>query len=108
MSGFFGPSVLKRLFTKLLVKVRMCRRVLQDFIGLENYVNNAEVLSRLNKDAKVMFTIRRRKLEYIGHITRNEKYRWPHLIMQGKIAGKRSTSRRKNLMVHKISVNGLD
>ena len=66
-------------------------------------VRNTEVLARMNKQLEVILTIKRRKLEYFGHIMRHhEKYELLHLIMEGKInsrrgPGTRRTSWLKNL-----------
>ncbi|KAI5715976.1 hypothetical protein M8J77_025461 [Diaphorina citri] len=43
-----------------------------------------------------MYTVKCRKLEYLGHIFRNEKkYGLLKCILQGKINGKRSVGRRR-------------
>uniref|UniRef100_A0A8D8RKM6 Uncharacterized protein n=1 Tax=Cacopsylla melanoneura TaxID=428564 RepID=A0A8D8RKM6_9HEMI len=58
-------------------------------------VTNEEVLRRMNKDREVMITIKVRKLQYFGHIMRNEsRYTLLQAILQGKIFGKRGPGRR--------------
>ncbi|CAG9828977.1 unnamed protein product, partial [Diabrotica balteata] len=72
----------------------MYRRILR--ISWTEKVTNVEVLRRMNKEKEVIFTIQKRKLQYLGHITRGERYELLQIIMQGKIAGKRSIARRRN------------
>ena len=59
-------------------------------------VTNVKVLRRMQKEAELLNTIERRKLQYLGHILRGEKYGILHLILQGKIDGRRSIGRRQN------------
>uniref|UniRef100_A0A8D8SH15 Craniofacial development protein 2 n=1 Tax=Cacopsylla melanoneura TaxID=428564 RepID=A0A8D8SH15_9HEMI len=59
-------------------------------------VRNEEVLRRMKKDLEIMNTIKVRKLQYLGHIMRNEsRYTLLQSIMQGKIFGKRGPGRRR-------------
>ena len=58
-------------------------------------VRNSEILTRLNKNTEILVTIKKRKLEYFGHLMRGDKYRLLQNIMQGKIAGRRTPGRRK-------------
>lgn len=69
------------------------RRILR--ISWVDRITNVEVLQRLGKNTEILNTIKKRKLEYLGHIMRHERYRIMQLIMQGKIQGKRSIGRRK-------------
>lgn len=69
------------------------RRVLK--IPWTDKVTNNEVLKRLNKDKEILKTIKIRKMEYLGHIMRHDRYRILQLIIQGKIQGKRSVGRRR-------------
>jgi hypothetical protein len=69
------------------------RRILK--IQWVQRITNAEVLRRLNKELEIMNSIKRRKLEYLGHITRGEKYELLRIIMQGRIQGRRSIGRRR-------------
>jgi hypothetical protein len=43
----------------------------------------------------VLFEIKRRRLEYFGHIIRKGKYRLLQLVMEGKIEGRRRPGRKK-------------
>lgn len=58
-------------------------------------INNKEVLERMHKTTECVNTIQRRKLEYLGHIMRNDKYRLLQIILQGKINGRRPPGRRR-------------
>jgi len=49
------------------------RRILK--ISWTEHITNMEIMQRLGKEKKVVFTVKRRKLEYFGHILRHEKYR---------------------------------
>lgn len=69
------------------------RRILK--ILWTEHVTNNEVMRRINKEMEIIETIKTRKLQYLGHITRGTKYARLQLIMQGKILGKRSIGRRK-------------
>ncbi|KAL0860165.1 hypothetical protein ABMA27_010472 [Loxostege sticticalis] len=70
------------------------RRILK--IPWSDRVTNIEVLNRLKKKTELINTIKRRKLSYFGHVMRNDKYRMLQLVIQGKIAGKRSVGRRRH------------
>ncbi|CAG9832989.1 unnamed protein product [Diabrotica balteata] len=58
-------------------------------------VTNIEVLQRTKKECEVIKTVKIRKIQYLGHIMRGEKYVLLRLSMQGKIQGKRNPGRRK-------------
>lgn len=50
----------------------------------------------MGKEKELITTIKNRKVEYIGHITRNNKrYKILQHILQGKIEGKRNMERRR-------------
>ena len=72
----------------------MYRRMLR--ISWTQKITNVEVMRRMHKEREVILTIKKRKLQYLGHITRGRKYQLLQTIMQGKIAGKRSVGRRRN------------
>lgn len=70
------------------------RRILK--IPWVDKVSNRAVLERIGKQKEIMNTIKRRKLEYLGHIMRNEgKYHLLISILQGKVFGKRGPGRRR-------------
>lgn len=70
------------------------RRMLR--IPWTDRVENERVLERLQTERTLLSTIKRRKLEYFGHMIRGPKYRPLQIIMQGKVEGKRPIGR-KNL-----------
>ena len=70
------------------------RRILR--IPWIEHKTNEEVLRRMDKIKEVTFTAKRKKMKYLGHIIRNNKYRLFQLILQGKVDGRRGTERRKN------------
>ena len=59
-------------------------------------VTNEEILRRVNKNTELLPMIKRRKLLYLGHILRGERYGILRLVMEGKICGARSAGRRRN------------
>lgn len=69
------------------------RRMLR--ISWVDKITNEEVLNRMKKDKELLYTIKKRKLEYFGHLMRGEKYEVIKVILQGKIQGKRSVGRRR-------------
>jgi len=70
------------------------RRILR--ISWMDHVTNDEVLRRMNKTTEIMTTVKARKLEYLGHIMRNEqRYGLLQRILQGKIPGRRGPGRRR-------------
>ena len=64
-------------------------------ISWRDHVTNLEVLQRANTSAHLLTSIKERKLLYFAHVMRNEKYRLLHLIIQGKIQGRRLPGRRR-------------
>ena len=50
----------------------------------------------MDKKKEVIFTVKSRKIGYLGHIMRNKKYRLLQLILQGKVNGWREPERRRN------------
>lgn len=71
------------------------RRILK--ISWTQHVTNIEVLRKMNKECEIPIRVKQRKLEYFGHISRNERrYGLLQLILQGKIYGRRGPGRRRN------------
>ena len=71
-------------------------------ISWTDRIRNEEVLRRLGKERELIKTIKKRKLEYLGHIMRGEKYRLLRLILEGKVKGKRSVGRRRVSWLHNL------
>lgn len=69
------------------------RRILR--ISWTERVSNVEVCRRMGCEPEILVTIKKRKIEYLGHIMRGPRYGLLQLIVQGKIRGKRSVGRRK-------------
>jgi len=49
----------------------------------------------MGKQKELLLTVKR-KMQYLGHIMRGEKYEFLRLVVEGKILGKRSVGRRQN------------
>lgn len=59
-------------------------------------ITNTEVLRRMGKEKEVLNTVKTRKLQYLGHIMRNEsRYVLLQKILQGKVYGARGVGRRR-------------
>lgn len=70
------------------------RRMLR--ISWMDRVTNVEVMSRMKKAKEIIIEVKTRKLAYFGHIMRHpERYHLLHVIVQGKISGKRGPGRRR-------------
>lgn len=70
------------------------RRILR--VPWTDHVTNVEILRRMEKEKEVLTTVKARKIQYLGHIMRNEsRYHLLQTILQGKIPGKRSVGRRR-------------
>ena len=71
------------------------RRMLR--IPCTDRLRNEEVVRRAGLEDRELFRhIREKKIAYLGHILRGERYHFQRLILQGKIArGKRGLGRKK-------------
>ncbi|CAG9839537.1 unnamed protein product [Diabrotica balteata] len=79
------------------------RRILK--IPWTDRVTNEEVLRRMNKDREVLTTIKSRKLQFFGHIIRNEsRYALLQATLQGKIFGKRGPGRRRTSWLKNLRI----
>lgn len=76
------------------------RRMLR--ISWTQKVSNERVLQRVGKSRDLLLTIKKRKVAYLGHVLRHEKYDLLQLIMMGKIAGRRRVGRRKKSWLRNI------
>lgn len=76
------------------------RRMLR--ISWTQKVSNVRVLQRVGKSRELLQTINKRKVAYLGHVLRHEKYELLQLIMMGKVAGKRRVGRRKKSWLRNI------
>lgn len=65
-------------------------------ISWTDRLSNMCILQTIQKKKELLRTIKIRKLEYLGHIMRNnQKYRLLQLILQGKIEDERNVGRRR-------------
>ena len=70
------------------------RRILR--VSWRDRVTNVEILRRMNKGKEVLDIVKVRKLQYLGHIMRNEnRYVLLQKILQGKVYGARGPGRRR-------------
>uniref|UniRef100_A0A8D8XQX4 Endonuclease-reverse transcriptase n=1 Tax=Cacopsylla melanoneura TaxID=428564 RepID=A0A8D8XQX4_9HEMI len=70
------------------------RRILR--ISWVDKVSNERVIQRMNKEKEIVNTIKTRKLQYLGHISRNpERYKIPLLLLKGKVEGRRGRGRKR-------------
>ncbi|KAI5754908.1 hypothetical protein M8J77_012531 [Diaphorina citri] len=78
------------------------RRILK--IKWTDRITNEEVLRRMSKNKEIAFTIKKRKLQYFGHIVRNPvKYHQLLTVLQGEIAGKRKRGRPRTSWIQNLS-----
>ena len=92
--GMEGWTLTQRLEDKInAFEMWVYRRILK--ISWMDRVTNAEVLARMNTSLTLLISVKKRKLLYFGHVMRNEKYRLLHLIIQGRIEGRRAPGRRR-------------
>lgn len=76
------------------------RRILK--ISWRDKIKNETVLQRMKKGTEVLKTVKRRKLQYLGHIMRNSKYGLLQLLLQGKIQGRRRPGRKRTSWVQNL------
>ena len=67
------------------------RRMLR--ISWVDRISNEEVLRRMNTSRMLLASIRKRQLNFLGHILRREKIE--HLCLTGKIEGRRGRGRQR-------------
>ena len=70
------------------------RRILK--ISWTQKIANVEVLNGMKTAPELLDIVKRRKLAYLGHIMRGERYEILRFIIEGKLKGKRSIGRRQN------------
>uniref|UniRef100_A0A8D8LDN3 Endonuclease-reverse transcriptase n=1 Tax=Cacopsylla melanoneura TaxID=428564 RepID=A0A8D8LDN3_9HEMI len=69
------------------------RRMLR--VSWVDKVTNIEILNRFRKTVEIVNTIKTRKLQYLGHISRHpERYSILHTVLKGKPAGRRGRGRK--------------
>ncbi|CAH2235402.1 jg5970 [Pararge aegeria aegeria] len=65
-------------------------------------VSNEDVLRRVNQRRELLHTMKIRKVAYLGHVLRHERYELLQLIMMGKVAGRRGVGHRKKSWLRNI------
>lgn len=76
------------------------RRMLR--ISWVQRVTNEEVLRRVRKSRELLQTIKRRKVSYLGHVLRHERYRLLQTILMGKVPGRRRVGRPRKTWLSNI------
>ena len=70
---------------------------------MDSTYKNVEVLRKIKKDREVINTVKKRKLQYLGHLMRNEqRFYLFKSILQRKVLGKRGTWATENIMAEKF------
>ena len=77
----------------------MLRRVMRIF--WTEHVSNEEVLRRANHCRRLLKTIRKRQLSFLGHVMRKDGLENPALT--GKVSGKRGKGRRRTTFIKSLS-----
>ena len=70
-------------------------------ISWVDHVTNEEVARRAGTERKIMKTIRKRQLEFLGHVTRKEGLE--ELMLTGCVNGKRSRGRQRLTYLQSLS-----
>ena len=76
------------------------RRLLK--IPWVDHITNEEVLRRANTQRKLLDLVKQRKVSYLGHIVRNDKYKLLNIILMGKIEGRRGPGRKRHSWLRDI------
>ncbi|KAF6202919.1 hypothetical protein GE061_003326 [Apolygus lucorum] len=59
-------------------------------------VRNTEVLCRAGLEDRQLFKdVKRRKIGYLGHVFRGDRYAFQRLVLEGKIEGRRGIGRKQ-------------
>ncbi|CAH2267357.1 jg27540 [Pararge aegeria aegeria] len=65
-------------------------------------VSNVRGLQRVARSRELLLITKTRKVQYLGHVLRDERYQLFQLIMMGKVEGKRRVKRRKKSWLRNI------
>ncbi|CAH2245137.1 jg2391 [Pararge aegeria aegeria] len=63
---------------------------------------NEEVLLRVGCQRELWKSVKKKKVAYVGHVLRHDRYRLLQLIMMGKVAGKRCIGRKRKSWLRNI------
>lgn len=70
------------------------RRMLR--VSWMDRITNVKILCRMEKEKEVLNMVKCRKIQYFGHIMRNEnRFHLLQSILQGKVLGRRGVRRRR-------------
>ncbi|XP_025996276.1 uncharacterized protein LOC113005231 [Solenopsis invicta] len=83
-------STLNRLEAFEMWVIRLMLR-----ISWVDRITNADVWRRSGARRELLVTVKCKKIEYLGHVLRGEKYRLLQLILKGRIEGRRGIGREK-------------
>ena len=64
--------------------------------------SNEEVLEMAGVQRELLHIVKNRKISYLGHILRGDRYSIPKLILQGKIEGRRGPGRKQHSWLRNI------
>lgn len=64
-------------------------------ILLNNRIKDKEVLNKKGYNRQLLDHIKRQKVKYLGHITRESRYDFLHFIVNGKIDGQKWIGKKK-------------
>ena len=70
-------------------------------ISWVDHITNEEVLRRAGTERKIMKTIRKRQIEFLGHVMRKEGLE--ELMLTGRVNGKRSRGRQRLTYLESLS-----
>ena len=90
-----SPTENKLKTIEMLFHRRMIR------ISWKDHVSNEEVLRRANTERSLIKNILQRQLSFLGHIMRKENIE--HLVVTGKIEGKKSRGRPRLTYISSLS-----
>lgn len=65
-------------------------------------ITNNVMLLRMSNWEKLLVRIKKKKLEYFGHIMKGTKYMPPSIIKEGKINGHRNVGRKMKLWMKNL------
>ncbi|ERL86044.1 hypothetical protein D910_03458 [Dendroctonus ponderosae] len=71
------------------------------FMRYKGFTND-EVLQRMSKQEELINTIKERKIQYLSHVLRGEKYELLRLLIEGKVQRKKSAGRCQNSLLQDL------
>ena len=71
-------------------------------ISRRDHIRNSDIRSTLNIQLDVVQKIQRRRLKYLGHVTRMEGNRFPNVALYGQVQGQRERGRPKKRWIDNV------